>query len=428
FCGKCGAILGPAVLASVPDVPTSLRCPKCGSEVSPGEKFCGACGSPVGTQQGQSPTALPKTVAPTSSPAVAPRPLAPPTLAHAPAAGPRTALIVGGVAVVVLLAAAAGWCFWGVKLRVGHITANNAGQLKLKTLAHIRGNAYQIDSTADSHTVSVLAVGMDRGAILVDIDTGIESARCTAPYSSYAISGRIVAGAIGGEVQLCEPLSRTVVRSLQPVEGGVTSLAFSANGRFLASGSSDSKVRVWDVTKGELVWTSPVDSAPVAKVSLSPEGNKLAAIYRNWGVKYWDLKANTSREMPLPPATSHPESEYVRMLSFLAGGRRLLVGLKSVTWLWDVTSEGGVVRRLEHAADAVSPDERIVVSVGGYIGLGAQGYTPLTLWDLNSGAEIATLNTTRGMLPVSATFTKDGSALLASTISGEILVWRLAPQ
>ena len=74
FCGKCGAILGPAVLASVPDVPTSLRCPKCGSEVSPGEKFCGACGSPVGTQQGQSPTALPKTVAPTSSPAVAPRP------------------------------------------------------------------------------------------------------------------------------------------------------------------------------------------------------------------------------------------------------------------------------------------------------------------------------------------------------------------
>jgi WD40 repeat protein len=363
--------------------------------------------------------------------------------------------------VVVLLAAAAGWYFWGVKLRAGHeqpqqvslprmpersqtqeeitletpstravqITGNNAAQLKLKVLARIQGNAYQIDSTADSHTVSVLPVGVDRGVILIDIGTGIEAARCKANYSSYAISGsgRIVAGAVGGEVQLCDPLSPTVVRSLQPVAGDVTSLAFSANGRFLASGSSDSIVRVWDVTKGELVWTSSVDNTPVAKVSLSPDGSKLAAAYRNLSVKYWDLEANTSRQAPLPPATSN--TGYVRALSLLTAGRRLLIGLKGVTWLWDVTSEGGAaVRQLAHSADAVSPDERIVVSVGEYVGLGAQGYTPLALWDLSSGAEIATVNTPRGMLAVSATFTKDGSALLASTNSGEILVWRQAPK
>lgn len=311
------------------------------------------------------------------------------------------------------------------------ITGNNAAQLKLKVLARIRGNAYQIDSTADTHTVSVLPVGVDRGVILIDMDTGIETARCTANYSSYAISGsgRIVAGAVGGEVQLCDPLSPTVVRSLQPVAGEVTSLAFSADGRFLASGGSDGRVRIWNVAKGGLVWTSPVDHTPIAKVALSPEGNKLAAAYLNLSVKYWDLGANTSRQAPLPAATGNSAKYYdVRALSFLAAGRRLLVGLKGVTWLWDVASEGGAVRQLAHAADAVSPDERIVVSVGEYVGLGAQGYTPLTLWDLSSGAEIATVNTARGMLAVSATFTKDGSALLASTIAGEILVWRPSVQ
>jgi WD40 repeat protein len=258
-------------------------------------------------------------------------------------------------------------------LRPVHITGNNAAQLKLKVLGRIRGNAYQIDSTADSHTVSVLSVGVDRGVILIDVDTGIEAARCTANYSSYSISGsgRPVAGAVGGEVQLCDPLSPTVVRALQPVVGDVTSLAFSGNGRFLASGSSDARVRVWDVAKGELVWTSPVDNTPVAKVSLSPDGNELAAAYRNLSVKYWDLRANTSRQAPLQLETNN--TEYVRTLSFLTAGRRLLFGLKGVTWVWDVTSEGGAVRQLAHATDAVSPDERIVVSIGEYVGLGAQG-------------------------------------------------------
>jgi hypothetical protein len=82
------------------------------------------------------------------------------------------------------------------------------------------------------------------------------------------------------------------------------------------------------------------------------------------------------------------------------------------------------VKRFPQGADAVSSDERMAVTVGQYLGLGTQGYTPLTLWDLNTGAEITTVNTARGMLAVSAAFTRDGTALLASTNAGEILVWR----
>ena len=161
-------------------------------------------------------------------------------------------------------------------VRSAPITRDSASQLKVKLLASVRGNAYQIGSTADGHTVTIMPVGVDRGVILFDIDTGVEVARCTANYSSYAVSGngRIVAGAVGGEVQLCDPLSPNAIRSLPRVAGDVTSLAFCSTGRFLAAGTSDGSVRVWDVTKVEPIWTSPPQSAPVTKIALSVEGKE----------------------------------------------------------------------------------------------------------------------------------------------------------
>jgi WD40 repeat protein len=171
-----------------------------------------------------------------------------------------------------------------------------------------------------------------------------------------------------------------------------------------------------------LLWTSAAQSSPVAKVSVAPDGKHLAAAYRDSSVRYWDTGANSF--LQAPPSTQAAAGEYVRMLSFLMGGRKILVGLKSGTWLWDLSAAPSAVRRLPRGADAVSPDERIAVTLGQYVGLGAQGYTPLTLWDLNTGGEITTVNTARGMLAVSAAFTRDGTALLASTNAGEILVWR----
>lgn len=304
------------------------------------------------------------------------------------------------------------------------ITRDNASSLKLKVLARIRGNAYQVDSTADSHTITVLPVGVDRGVIFIDIETGAEAARCTANYGSYAVSGsgRVVAGAVGGTLQLCDPLSPADAQTLQPSSTDITCLGFSPNGQFLGTGHNDGTIRLWSPTKRELLWTSAAQSSPVAKVSVAPDGKHLAAAYRDSSVRYWDTGANSS--LQAPPSTQAAAGEYVRMLSFLMGGRKILVGLKSGTWLWDLSAAPSAVRRFPQGADAVSPDERIAVTLGQYVGLGAQGYTPLTLWDLNTGGEITTVNTARGMLAVSAAFTRDGTALLASTNAGEILVWR----
>jgi WD40 repeat protein len=79
---------------------------------------------------------------------------------------------------------------------------------------------------------------------------------CVAPveresyWTVFAFSpcGRLAASASGDTVIVFDPETGRVVRTLRGHTGRVTALAFSANGKRLASGSSDSTVLIWDVT------------------------------------------------------------------------------------------------------------------------------------------------------------------------------------
>src|SRR5437588_450941 len=67
----------------------------------------------------------------------------------------------------------------------------------------------------------------------------------------------------------------------------VLSVAFSPDGHYVASGSSDNTAKVWDIPA-----TSPlrqfVHKAAVNAVALSPDGKKLAGACKNATVKVWN--------------------------------------------------------------------------------------------------------------------------------------------
>ena len=199
----------------------------------------------------------------------------------------------------------------------------------------------------------------------------------------------------------------------------VTSVAYSADGRMIASGSNDNTVLLWDVAGG-MPQGSPLvgHSDNVLSVDLSPDDQVVASGGADRKIILWDV---TSGQPLGEPLTGHEAG--VSSVVFSPDGSVLASSGDETILLWSLTSGTPVSRTLSVSEAAVrsiafSPDGQLLAS-------GSDDKTVI-LWNVNSGEPVSAPLTGHTALLRSVAFSPDGQLLASAGEDGEILLWDLS--
>jgi WD40 repeat protein/class 3 adenylate cyclase len=248
---------------------------------------------------------------------------------------------------------------------------------------------------------SVLLSAVQRGGRILQFLRGHEG-----PVSDVAFSrdGKLLAS-IGeqGGIRLWDPATRRPVG--EPLGRAGDAVAFGP-GRLLAAGGSQGTVRLWDVG-GRRQTAAFQAGGSVTDLSFSPDG-KLLAVGTDNGAILWDLAGRRQvgarllrREQPAIAVAFSPD------------GRRLATGGPEAVSVWDVRT------RAVNDLSSHSAIESIAFSPDGKTLVAAQKDDPVGLWDLrrlrSSPRLLATLGTA-----LSVAFSPDGSRLAAGGAGGAV--------
>ena len=192
--------------------------------------------------------------------------------------------------------------------------------------------------------------------------------------------------------------------------GGVSAVAFSPNGRQLATASADSTVRLWNASTGKALRTL-THTDDVNAVAFSPNGTQLATTENNTA-RLWD----TSTGKALRTLTGHTGSVYA--VAFSPDGTQLATTSDDGTVrLWNA-STGKALRTLNRTgfvyAVAFSPDGTQLATPG--------GDNTARLWDASTGKLLRTVTGHTGGVNAVA-FSPDGTQLATAGNDKTVRLW-----
>ncbi len=234
---------------------------------------------------------------------------------------------------------------------------------------------------------------------------------------AFSPDGKILAaGDTNGEIRLYRVADGKQILLCQGHKNWVPSLAFSPDGSMLASSSSDHTVKLWDIGTGQCLKTLQGHNDEVWSIDFNPNGSLLASGSDDSTIKLWEVSTGECFK------TFQGHSNDVHSVAFSQDGQTLASGSADNTvMVWDInrgeclkTFQGhcGAVRSVTYSRD------------GQTLASGSEDQT-IKLWDVNRGECLKTLQGhSNGVYSV--TFSPENDLLVSSSLDQKIKLWEVS--
>lgn len=204
-----------------------------------------------------------------------------------------------------------------------------------------------------SHDGKYVATGCNRSAQIFDVLTGkkvcellddsVQDKEGDLYIRSVCFSpdGKLLAtGAEDRRIRVWDIESRRIRNTFDGHEQDIYSLDFARNGRLIASGSGDKTVRLWDIDNNAQIMVLSIEDG-VTTVAMSPDGRYVAAGSLDKSVRVWDCSSGYLIER-LEGPSGHKDSVY--SVAFSPSGRELVSGsLDKTIKMWELAPQRGLL-------------------------------------------------------------------------------------
>jgi DNA-binding beta-propeller fold protein YncE len=334
--------------------------------------------------------------------------------------GRKTAsvLIVGSVAAV----AAALYHFW---------PARDQATLTLKVVGSVAGVAFHPDGRqlADASSTSINIWDVATGQRLRSLVQHTEWMTSLA----YSRDGKRLAGGSAnsakepdgrpkyfGQIVVFDAATGETLAWWEDKAHWVTSLAFSADGAQVANGNWAGTVKVWDPAGKKEVLTIKACEERVNSVAYSPDGKHIASAGRDWknAVSLWDV-ATGRRILSLQPQEHEATS-----VAFSPDGKQIaaswVTDYAGYLALWDALTGKRILK-----IAAAGPTSSVAFSPDGKRIASGSHYGSVQVWDASSGQQIATFKGNSSAVQ-SVAFSPDGKLVASGGFDNTVRVWDTA--